>query len=316
MKKYLVIGNPIEHSLSPKIHNFWLKKHNINAVYEKEKLELLDLKELVSRVKDGEVDGVNITTPFKNSIIQHLDKAIDYSRNVQKLPSDTYWGDNLLPHSVNTIFKKGKLVLGANTDTTGFLQSLQVNDINVKNKKILILGSGGVVQSIIFILKTQGVKKIYLTNRTKSKAENLRVAHINNNNKSIIEVIEWEKLLANPPDADIIINATSLGLKKDDIIPFDFKKYKKKIFYDIVYNKKENLPFVTDGFQSTYFLGEGFANGNHCRNGAAMLILQAASSFSIWHGFDPIRKEITNFNKTVEYVFPDYFKENININDN
>jgi shikimate dehydrogenase len=315
MKKYLVIGNPIDHSLSPKIHNFWLKKHNISAVYEKEKLELSDLEKIVSRVKDGEIDGVNITTPFKSSIIQYLDKAIDYSPNIQKLPSDTYWGDNLLPYSINTIFKKDKFVLGANTDTTGFLQSLQVNDINVKNKNILILGSGGVVQSIIFILKTQGVKKIYLSNRTKSKAEDIRLPYVNNN-KSIIEVVEWAKLLKDPPDVDIIINGTSLGLKKDDVIPLNFKKYEKKIFYDIVYNKKENLPLVTKDFQSTYFLAGGFGNGNHCRNGAAMLILQAASSFSIWHGFDPIKKEITNFDKTVEYVFPDYYKENMNINDN
>ena len=315
MKKYLVVGNPIEHSLSPKIHNFWLKKHNINAKYEKEKLELLDLKKLVLRVKEGEIEGVNITTPFKNSIIQHLDKATDYSSNVQKLPSEAYRGDNLLPHSVNTIFKKDKFVLGANTDTTGFLQSLNALDINVKNKRILILGSGGVVQSIIFILKTQGVKKIYLSNRTKSKAENIRLAHADNNNKSIIEIVEWEKLLADSPDADIIINATSLGLKKNDLIPLNFKKYENKIFYDIVYNKKENLPFVTDSFQSTYFLAGGFGNGNHCRNGAAMLILQAASSFAIWHGFDPIRKEITNFDKTVEHVFPDYYKENIKTND-
>ena len=312
MKKFLVVGNPIEHSLSPKIHNFWLKKHNIDAIYEKEKLELSDLKKLVLRVKNGEIDGVNITTPFKNSIIQHLDKAIDYSLNTQKLPPDTYWGGNPLPHSVNTIFKKDKFVLGANTDTSGFLQSLNVLDIDVKNKKILIFGAGGVVQSIIFILKIQGVKKIYLSNRTKSKAEDIRLAHVNNNNKSIVEVVEWERLLKDPPDADIIINATSLGLKKDDVIPFNFAKYEKKIFYDIVYNKKENLPVVTEGFQGTYFLAGGMGKGNYIRNGAAMLILQAASSFSIWHGFDPIREEITNFDKTVKYVFPDFDKENAN----
>ena len=312
MKKYLVIGNPIEHSLSPKIHNFWLKKHNINAVYGKEKLELSDLKKLVSRVKGGEIDGVNITTPFKTSIIQHLDKAFDYSQNIEKLPSDTYWGNDVLPHSVNTIFKKDKFILGANTDTTGFLQSLNVFDIKVKNKKILLFGAGGVVQSIIFILKIQGVKKIYLTNRTKSKAEDIRLVHANNNNKNIIEIVDWKELLKNPPDADIIINATSLGLKKDDVIPFDSKKYEKKIFYDIVYNKKENLPFVTEHFQGTHFLSSGMKSGNLCRNGAAMLILQAASSFAIWHGFDPIKKEITNFDKTTEYVFPDFYKENAN----
>ena len=87
MKKYLVIGNPIEHTLSPKIHNFWLKKHNIDAIYEQEKLKVSDLKKLVYRVRDGEIEGVNVTTPFKNLIIQHLDKATDYTSNMQKL----YW---------------------------------------------------------------------------------------------------------------------------------------------------------------------------------------------------------------------------------
>ena len=312
MKKYLVIGNPIEHSLSPKIHNFWLKKHNIDAIYEQEKLELSDLKKLVYRVRDGEIDGVNVTTPFKNSIIQHLDKAIDYTSNTQKLPPDTYWGSSGLPHSVNTLFKRDKFVLGANTDTSGFLQSLNVLDIDVKDKSVLIFGAGGVVQSIVFILKTQGVKKIYLSNRTKAKAENIRLDHVNNNNKSIIEIIEWESLLEDPPESDIIINATSLGLKKDDVIPFNFEKYEKKTFYDIVYNKKENLPAVTDGFQGTIFLASGMGKGNRVRNGAAMLILQAANAFSIWHGFDPFREEITNFENTVKYVFPDFYKENVN----
>ena len=232
-----------------------------------------------------------------------------------KLPPDTYWGGGvgaLLPKSVNTIFKKDKFVLGANTDKTGFLQSLSVLGINIKDKKILLFGAGGVVQSIIFILKLKGVKKIYLSNRTKSKAEDIRLPHTNNNNKSIIEIVEWEKLLKDPPDADIIINATSLGLKKGDIIPFDYKKYKNKFFYDVVYNKKENLPVVFESFQGTMFLAGGMGCGNSVRNGAAMLILQAASAFSIWHGFDPIRKEITNFNKTVEHVFPDFLKENVN----
>jgi len=310
MKKYLVIGNPISHSLSPKIHNFWLKKHNIDAIYEQEKLELPDLKKLVSRVRDGEIDGVNITTPFKNSIIQHLDKAIRYTPNIQKLPPDTYWGSSGLPHSVNTLFKKDKFVLGANTDTSGFSRSLNVLNIDVKNKSILILGAGSVVQSIIFILKIQGVKKIYLSNRTKKKAEDIRLAHVNNNNKSIIEIIDWESLLENPPEADMIINATSLGLKKDDVIPCNFEKYENKIFYDIVYNKKENLFFVDEFFQGTYFVCRGFTKNNSVFNGAAMLILQAASAFSIWHGFDPLHMETTNLEKTVKHVFPDFKKEN------
>ena len=71
---------------------------------------------------------------------------------------------------------------------------------------------------------------------------------------------------------------------------------------------------ILDNFQGTNFLADGVGYGNHVRNGAAMLILQAAAAFSIWHGFDPVREEITNFDKTVKYVFPDYYKENFNGN--
>ena len=313
MKKYLVIGNPIEHSLSPKIHNFWLKEHNIDAVYEKKKIDETDLSKVVSSIKSDEIDGANITTPFKSSIIPHINSLYDSSVagiSGSSLPLETYRGLAVEPKSVNTLFKIDKLVMGANTDTGGFLDSLQLLKINVKNKKILVLGSGGVVYSIIFILKNQGASKIYLTNRTKSKAEEIKTVHTNNNNKSIIEILDWEELDKNLIEVDIIINATSLGLKKNDVINLNYENFKNKIFYDIVYNKKENLPVVTSAFQGTTFLAMGVENKNTAINGASMLIFQAARAFSIWHGFNPIEKKITNFKNTIKHVFPDFHKEN------
>ena len=313
MKKFLVIGNPIEHSLSPEIHNFWLKKHKIDAVYEKKKIEEKDLPKIVSQIKNGEVDGVNITTPFKTAILPYINDTHDaYAAGVSilSLPKETYRGTSVEPKSINTLFKLDNFVLGANTDTHGFFDSLKIFHIDLKNKKAIVLGSGGVVYSVVFILKALGVSKIYLSNRTLSKAEEIKKIHTNNNNKSIIEIVEWENLEKNTPNADIIINATSLGLKKDDVIKINYEKFNKKIFYDIVYNKKENLPIVTDVFQGTTFLAMGIGNNNTAINGAAMLILQAARSFSIWHGFNPIEKKITNFNNTANHVFPDFNKEN------
>ena len=110
MKKYLVIGNPIGHSLSPLIHNYWMKKYGlIDSVYEKKKVEKKDLKSIVDQVKNRKIEGVNITVPFKKEIIDLLD-------HVQ--------GDALLTQSVNTLCRRSNKVCGYNTDTEGFKESL------------------------------------------------------------------------------------------------------------------------------------------------------------------------------------------------
>ena len=159
MKKYLVIGNPIGHSLSPKLHNYWIKKNNINAVYEKKQLSKNEIKDTILKVKDNKIDGINVTVPFKKSVIPFLDQITEIAEEAQ---------------SVNTIFRKDNKVIGDNTDVDGFKQSLQHINYNVKNKKIFILGAGGVVPSIIIALKKLKVKKIILSNRTKEKAEDLK----------------------------------------------------------------------------------------------------------------------------------------------
>ena len=88
MKKYLVIGNPIEHSLSPKLHNYWFKKNNVNAVYDKKQINEGDIKKIIYEVKNGKIDGVNVTVPFKQSIIPFIDHLSSEAKHI--VPSLAY----------------------------------------------------------------------------------------------------------------------------------------------------------------------------------------------------------------------------------
>jgi len=256
MKKYLVIGNPVEHSLSPQLHNYWIKKNNIDAVYDKRQLNESDIKGIIAEVKNGKINGLNVTVPFKKSVISFLDQLTPLANETR---------------SVNTIYKKKKngvdVVIGDNTDVGGFKQSLEYIHYDVKNKKVFILGAGGVVPSIILALKKLGVFKISLSNRTKEKAEELKKIYKD------LEVINWGQCT----DFDMIINATSLGLKNDDQIELDFSKIKSdKLFYDVIYNPSK-----------TNFLLKGEELGNKIENGKMMFIYQAQLSFKIWHNILP-----------------------------
>ena len=258
MKKYLVIGNPIEHSLSPNLHNFWIKKNNINAHYDKKLIEEVDIKGIISEVKKGIIDGINVTVPFKKSIIPFIDELSQEANKTQ---------------SVNTIYKKNNKIVGHNTDTAGFELGLKSINFNMKDKKVFILGAGGVVSSIILALKKMGVLKIFLSNRTKKRAENLKEIY------SDLQIIEWGKTC----DFDVIINATSVGLKKNEEIKIDYANIgSNKLFYDVVYNPSQ-----------TKFLLEAKKLGNQIENGKMMFIYQALQAFVIWHKVRPVIDEET-----------------------
>ena len=145
---------------------------------------------------------------------------------------DVLSGHALRTQSVNTISLSNGNVTGHNTDIDGFEKSIKKLQYDVSNKKIVILGAGGVVPSILYALKRMNASQIYLSNRTKEKAELLK------NLFEGIEVFEWGKL----PHFDMIINATSLGLKQNDRFEIDFSKFgKNKLFFDVIYN-----PFDTE----------------------------------------------------------------------
>ena len=262
MKKFLVIGNPIEHSLSPKLQNYWIKKNNLPAIYGKLETHENDLEELCSNLRDGKLDGLNVTVPFKQKIIEHL---------------DVLSGHALRTKSVNTVSVQDGNLIGHNTDIDGFELSMKKLNYDVAGKSIMILGAGGVVPSIVYTLKIMKASKIYLSNRTKEKAVKLK------NSFNDITIIDWGKLT----DFDMIINATSLGLKENDEFGLDFSKAgKNKLFYDVIYNPHKNE-----------FSKAGNIQGNIFENGLNMFLFQAQKAFNIWHKIEPIVNE-----ETIEFL--------------
>jgi shikimate dehydrogenase len=261
MKKFfLVIGNPIDHSLSPKLHSYWIKKYKMDAVYEKRLLNKNEIKGLILNIRDEKIHGLNVTVPFKKMIIPFLDDLSEEAK---------------ISQSVNTIYKKNNKIVGDNTDIEGFKISLEETGLEIKNKKTLILGAGGVVPSIIIALKKMQVGKIYLSNRTELKAIEQK------KNFPEIEIIKWGDTL----NFDIIINATSVGLKEEDEININYQQISKnKFFYDVIYNPPE-----------TNFLKNAKKYGGITKNGKMMFIYQAQKAFFIWHKVIPeIDSEIIN----------------------
>jgi len=251
MKKYLVIGNPIDHSLSPKLHNHWFKENNIDATYEKKKIDEQDLQNIIFEIKEKKVDGINVTVPFKKKVIPYLDKLSPEAEQTQ---------------SVNTIVLTNDILVGHNTDISGFTKAIKNLNFNIKNKKIFILGAGGVVPSIIYALGKMEVSEIIISNRTRQKAENIK------NQFDNIKIINWGELC----NFDVIINATSLGLNEESF-DINFSKIgKNKLFYDVIYNPSE-----------TNFLKEGKKTLNKVENGKLMFAYQASEAFKLWHGIKP-----------------------------
>ena len=253
MNKYLVIGNPIEHSLSPKLHNYWFRENNIEANYDRKKLDEKDIKNIISDLKQEKINGINVTVPFKKAVIPFLDELSPEANHTQ---------------SVNTIYLQNGTTIGHNTDIAGFELAIKYAKYDVAGKNVFILGAGGVAPSIIYALKKMKALKITLTNRTKEKAIKTKDLFKD------IEIVDWGETI----DFDMIINATSIGLKKEDGLKFDYSANgPNKFFYDVIYNPKE-----------TIFLKRAKLFGNRTENGKMMFIYQAHQAFSVWHKIFPV----------------------------
>ena len=247
MKIFCVIGNPIDHSLSPKLHNFWFKKNKIEAIYEKKLLAEKEIPNLIESIRKSEINGVNVTIPFKNLVIPFLDSL---SPEAEKT------------NSVNTICTEKDKIIGHNTDIAGFELALRYINYDVKRKKAFIIGAGGVSPSIILALKKMGCESISVTNRTFKKAEKIKETF------NDIAIQKWGDI----PEFDIVINATSVGLNKENL-DLELNKFgNNKFFYDVIYNPSE-----------TNFLKNAKLKGNKTENGRMMFIYQAHQSFALWN---------------------------------
>ncbi len=255
--KLFVIGKPIKHSLSPAIHNFWLKKYKLNNIYEKLELNEHELEHLIEKLRNKELVGVNVTIPYKKKMFQLVDKVSKTAR---------------ISEAVNTVYIKDKDIIGDNTDGEGFILSVEkIKDFRFKNQKVLILGAGGASYGIIAALIKKDIKKIIIANRTKEKAVTLK-SHFKKSNVQI-DLLKWERIIP-PNDTDLIVNTTSHGMKKDEIIELDISNLNKKcLFVDIIYK-----PQITETMK--FFKKNGFRT----LNGLGMLVYQAAISFNMWFG--------------------------------
>jgi shikimate dehydrogenase len=257
MKKiYGIIGSPIKHSLSPVLHNYWFKKYNLDANYSIIDTEEKDLPYIVNKIKDKSLAGVNVTLPYKQKIVNHIDKIIN---------------DAQITGSANTLLLDDSNVIGENTDVFG-LQAAYLKEIeNSKSKKALIIGAGGVSPSVILSLQKSGIKNISLINRTKEKCLFLKKKF------NYINILSWKNLQSEIGNHDIIINATSLGLKNGQDFDFDFNRCKDDATYiDTIYN-----PLKTKTFK---FLED---KGIKVFNGLDMFIYQGQKSFYLWNKINP-----------------------------
>jgi len=257
-KKFGIIGNPIKHSLSPVLHNYWFKKYKIDANYSIIDIKDSELPNIIDKIKSKDLKGINVTLPYKQKIVSHIDLLINDAQRTS---------------SVNTVYfdDKDKKVIGENTDVFG-LQAAYLKEVDdAHRKKALIIGAGGVSPSVILSLKKSDLRSISITNRTMEKCFFLKKKFNN------LKIVEWKDLHQEVKNYDIIINATSLGLKNGEEFDFDFKDVKKDlIFIDTIYNPLET--------KTLKYLKEKDAR---VFNGLDMFIYQGQKAFYLWNKINP-----------------------------
>ncbi len=258
-KKYGIIGSPLTHSLSPLLHNFWFKKYNVNASYKLIEIKIGQIGEIINKIKKRELQGINVTTPYKQKVIPFLDRVINEAREIS---------------SVNTIYLDNEnKIVGENTDVYGFNYSFikKLKDKDLLGKKVLILGAGGVAPAIIYALLNKQIKNIFISNRTIEKAENIKKRF------PFIEIILWENIENKSQDMDVIVNTTSLGMKNGSDFGELIKEFKADlIYYDVVYNPLETI--MLKNFKEKK--AKTF-------NGLEMFLYQGQKSFYLWNKINP-----------------------------
>ena len=258
-KVFKIIGNPISHSLSPALHSYWFAKYKILADYKQHEIKESEIEVTLNDVRDGKIDGLNVTLPFKQKVIPFLDILINDAKST---------------NSVNTIFmsKEGKLT-GDNTDVYG-MQAAYLKDITLnsnRSTKAIVIGAGGVAPSIIFALKKTDIKKVCIANRTREKAIFMKKKF------PFIDILNLNEVPQRISEFDIIINATSLGLKNGEQFNINLDGLTdKSIFIDTIYNPLE-----------TKIIKHLKGKNIKTFNGLDMLIYQGQKSFYIWNKINP-----------------------------
>lgn len=257
MRKAGVIGWPVAHSLSPKLFRYWFKQHGIAGEYVALEVEPENLAETVKALVQKGFCGINVTVPHKETIKPLLHTLDDKARAVG---------------AVNTVIISGEKLKGTNTDAHGFIENLRQNGYPQQKNKAVILGAGGAAKAVVKALLDDGFKHILVANRTRAKTEAMS-EHFG----GLLDVVPWEHRAEALADADLLVNATKLGLKGGDPLQIDLAQLPQTaVVTDLVY-----APLVTP------LLAEAKARGNVTVDGLGMLIHQAVPAFEAWFGVRP-----------------------------
>ncbi len=254
-----VIGWPISHSLSPRLHGYWLKEHDINGVYEPLAIPPDSLRLFLLKLASQEFAGVNITVPHKEAAVAHMDTLDDNARRIG---------------AVNTVVVQEGTLYGGNTDGFGFMENLKdgAPDWAANQGPVTVLGAGGAARAIVAALLEAGVGELRLVNRTRERADQLA--------KEIggaITVIDWDKRTSALEEIGLLVNTTTLGMKDKDPLDLDLENLPASaVVTDIVYT-----PLITPLLTTARQLG------NPVVDGLGMLLHQARPGFFFWFGVKP-----------------------------
>lgn len=265
MKKACIIGWPVEHSRSPLIHNYWLEKYDINAVYEKNPVEPKDVLNFIANLAASEFIGCNVTIPHKETVFEAIDEADEIARRLG---------------AVNTVYLKNGKVYGTNTDGEGFIASLRHSypAFGLRSKTAIIIGAGGAAKAVIGALLDEGVGKIGIINRTRERILGLQ-------GKFGPHVFEINEATTNDElgNCELLVNTTSQGMHGQPSLDLEIQNLNRDaLVTDIIYAPLE-----------TVFLEKARNQGNQVLGGLGMLLHQAVRGFELWFGVKPeVTKEL------------------------
>ena len=261
MNKIAVLGYPIKHSLSPKMHNYWLKELNIKGQYKAIETLKKNLNKVLKKLSKEKYKGVNLTIPLKESALKYLKKK-------DKIV-------NLTGAANVLIFSKQGNINGKNTDVYGFKKSLIRLIKNKKREIATIIGSGGAARAVLYSLIEMKYNKVFIFNRTKKNAIKIKKDFINNyslNLKTKIFCKSLKNIKKNLKETNLLINTTPMGMKGFPILDIDIKYLKlNSVVYDLIYNPLE-----------TKLIKDSKDRGIKNTNGLNMLMYQAQKSFYYW----------------------------------
>lgn len=275
-----LIGNPVEHSISPQFQNTLSKIMGVDLIYIPCKVDKNNIEKATEGLRALNLTGFNVTVPFKQLVMRYIDEISD---------------DALLFGAVNTVKNINGKLYGYNTDADGFMRSFkEETSEGFHNKKVALIGAGGAARSIGIKIAMEKASRISIINRTRSKA--LEIADIINSNfGNIAECCSFEELRNADviKNYDIIINTTSVGMFPDiEGCPFEIpiKFSENQIIYDIIYNPKK-----------TRLLMEAEKCGCKALNGLGMLLYQGILAFEIWTGLNVTEKAIKQLFNLFKY---------------